>query len=92
MLGRLDHRAGGAAGHEAEAADREREPFRRGQPASEVGGQAVAGDNVITDPRHEHDPTAPCLGVAPGEALDHVDLAGDVEVVDTRTQARVDDR
>ena len=57
-----------------------------------LGGHAVGGHDVEADGGQEHDAGRASLGVAREHRFEHGRLAGDVEVVRTCTQARVDHR
>ena len=86
---RLGDRAQGAAG--GAAPGREAQPQRAAarMPRGEVGDEAVARYDVEPDARHDHDARPGGLRTARGQRLEHVDLAGDVEIVRARPEAGV---
>ena len=54
---------------------------RVGKPALEMRGEAIARNDVEADAGHQRHAGALRLGVAREERLEHVDLAGDVEIM-----------
>ena len=54
--------------------------------------QAIGGYDIETDGGQEHAPRRASLGVAREHRLENGGLSGDVEIVHTRAQARVDHR
>ena len=89
MAHAFDRRARGAGTHRAQSLEPEREMRRVGQCLDEARRHAVGGNHVEADARTHDD-----AGRARGVALrlggqEHVDLAGDVDVMGAGGEARV---
>ena len=54
--------------------------------------QTVAGHNIETDARHDHDPGIPRSPIQRSMRFENRDLTGDVEIVSTARQAGFDHR
>ena len=60
-----------------------------GQSTFQMCGKAVARHDVEADAGQQYDAPRPSFGVPRGEGLEHVNFAGDVEVVDATTKTNV---
>ncbi len=85
----FDHRLGGAARNVDAGGEIDRQMGRVREPALQMRGEAIARNHVEADARQERHSGSLRLGVPRGERLEHVDLAGDVEIVRAFPQARV---
>ena len=66
----------------------ERQMGRVGKPALQMRGEAIARNDVEADAGQERHAGPLRLGVAGEQRLEHVDLAGDVEVMRARLRDR----
>ena len=89
MADPLHDRPHGAAGGAAAGSETQPEVAAARMPPREVGDETVARYDVEPDARHDHDARLGGLRTARGQRLEHIDLAGDVEIVRARLEAGV---
>ena len=88
----FDHRLHGPARNIEAGGEIERQMGGVGKPALEMRGEAIARNHVEADAGHERHAGALRLGVAREKRLEHVDLAGDVEIMRALPNTRVGHR